>query len=363
MTELPAKYDVFIPAITGVENANVTSTGWESGATGAWIDHFLPYGKAIPEYKIVTKDHYEFDPEDFKDADAICTDKGIKVVLSADKKTVTITGTPNTLKTTADPVKVRINIPAVKSEMVTVTLDANGGTFPAGAKTTIKKAYNTKLIGSDIAASKPTLDGYEIEKWVNAADGSAITFGEGSGTQVTSDITIKPVWKAKTVTITFFKRQGVSDSTTQTIVFDKETALKANSFTGAPGYLFIGWATEDEPDVVAYKDGEKVLKEFAENTVLYGVWVESATVEFTLKNNNDSNPVFKTSSEYKTSMNVEKGKAFKLPLESDISNPSDATLRLKQWIVNVGSGNVTYNPGAEITITANTTITAEWEAR
>ena len=121
---------------------------------------------------------------------------------------------------------------------VTLTYNANGGTFADGTDTyTEVGTYNILISGPD---ANPTKEGYDFAGW-----NPAITFGT---TRMQRDTTYTAKWTAKNYAATFNANGGYFDGdesiTEKTVDVAYGSAVTAPSSSPAKlGYTFLGWAS------------------------------------------------------------------------------------------------------------------------
>ena len=125
-----------------------------------------------------------------------------------------------------------------KASIVTITLDANGGSFADGETTaTISGEFQTLIEEADLPAV-PTRTGYTFGGY------QGITIGTS---RFVPDRTYKAQWTANSHTITFDAGIGAyadgTTSKTKTVAFGG--ALAAPEVPSKEGYTFLGWKTAD----------------------------------------------------------------------------------------------------------------------
>ncbi|MCR4947792.1 MAG: InlB B-repeat-containing protein [Treponema sp.] len=95
---------------------------------------------------------------------------------------------------------------------------------------------------------------------------------------ITSKITLIAKWNPNQYTITFDKTSGTGqDMQNQTLLYDEEMSLPANSYTAPIGKKFAGWAIRSDSSSIIYKDKQIIKNLSSENDssiTLYAVWVE-----------------------------------------------------------------------------------------
>ena len=155
----------------------------------------------------------------------------------------------------------------------TLTFDANGG--EGGASTSV-------YYGAAITRpADPTRTGYTFKGW-----------GTMAATMPAANTTYTAQWTANTYTVAFEKNAPVGavingTMANQSFTYDAAQALNANAYVPAAnsGYVFMGWATASNGDVV-YSDGQSVSNLTAERSgtvTLYAVWELGETVDYTVE--------------------------------------------------------------------------------
>ena len=136
----------------------------------------------------------------------------------------------------------------------------------------------------------PEKTGYTFAGWYNGD-----TKVEGTTFTPTADTTLTAHWDANDFTVTFDKNNADATGTmaAQTITCGDETPLTANAFErkytvtydeaggsavadATVAYTFAGWATAADGDVV-YTDGQTINLDRDEDLTLYAVWTAEST--------------------------------------------------------------------------------------
>ena len=163
----------------------------------------------------------------------------------------------------------------------TLAFNANGGTGTMASR--------TELVGQYVTLPKNTFTrtGYTFAGWgryptdtAQYSDGASIkpTANEGATT------TLYAIWTPNTYTINFINTYGGGTMASQSMTYDIEANLNANTFV-RPGYNFAGWATSANtgaPKQYNDKASVKNLTSEANGTyTLYALWVQASyTVSF-----------------------------------------------------------------------------------
>ena len=165
-------------------------------------------------------------------------------------------------------------VEAIGASDTTESKDAASGTkqrpivYSSIAYTNLKGATHsnpsTYQEGVELAFSAPgAVTGYTFTGWEPAMITATMT-----GAQ-----TVRATWKANAYQIVYSANGGSGTMTATDCAYDAEGEIAANGFTRS-GYLFLGWATEENGEVV-YQPGDKVtnLTSNAGGVVtLYAVW-------------------------------------------------------------------------------------------
>lgn len=148
----------------------------------------------------------------------------------------------------------------------TVTYDANGGAFEAGAVTTQVKQYNVPL--TIAAPATPSRTGYTFQGW-STDSGESNTVNAPATYTTNENETLYAVWQKNTVNITFNNNGGSGTMDAQTVGYGEAANLNANAFSKT-GYTFNGWNTAANGTGTSYADKAQVA--FTADTTLYAQW-------------------------------------------------------------------------------------------
>ena len=159
----------------------------------------------------------------------------------------------------------------------TVRFDGNGG---RGLMEPQGFAYGER---GNLSACRFARNGYSFAGWSAISGAGRILFGDAECVEdVTDAVGLEPgsmvmlyaQWRPNACSFEFNGNGGSGYMESQTVHYDRETALNGNSFT-REGYVFCGWATHADADVSDYWDGEIVLNVTNENNSvvkLYALW-------------------------------------------------------------------------------------------
>ena len=118
-----------------------------------------------------------------------------------------------------------------------------------------------------------TRPGFEFTGWNTKADGTGISYTNNQTVTLTnSDLDLYAQWQANTYTVYFNANSGTGSMTNQTMTYDQNATLKANTFTKT-GYTFAGWNTEADGTGTSYSNQQSVMNLTTGSSVtLYAQW-------------------------------------------------------------------------------------------
>ena len=183
----------------------------------------------------------------------------------------------------------------------------------------------------------PTREGFTFDGWY---EDSTFSTKFNFDTPITDNMTLYAKWTENKYTLTF-DANGGSGTMTPVTDLTGEYTLPANEFTAPSGKQFKGWSLTT--------DGSTVSKvAMTENRTVYAIWENIPVVTYTVSfaangGTGTMADVTGISGEYTLPAN-----GFTAP----------AGKQFKAWSV----GGVEKAVGDKITVTANTTVTAVWEA-
>ena len=150
-----------------------------------------------------------------------------------------------------------------------VIFDANGGT---GTMNKQSFDYDTEQA---LQANSFTRTGYTFAGWATAANAETAEYADAAAVKnlsVGEVVTLYVVWTPVTYSIVFDGNGADGGSMeTQSISYDLETGLKANTYTKT-GYHFVGWATAENAEVIYVDEASVKNLSAGEAVTLYAVW-------------------------------------------------------------------------------------------
>ena len=155
----------------------------------------------------------------------------------------------------------------------TMKFNANGGN--GNMPEQIFTADTSQILN----ANTFTRTGYTFAGWNTEPDGAGFTYISENSYSLTGNITLYAQWDVNTYTVIFYDNGGDGNMEHQSLTYNTEQTLPANTFT-RKGYAFAGWALSDDGNAI-YADKGKVKNLAAENNAivpLYAVWTENNKV-------------------------------------------------------------------------------------
>ena len=209
-------------------------------------------------------------------------------------------------------------------------------------------------------------DGWNFVGWAKTADAVSAEIEDGGFVTASDNVELYAVWiKNVSYTITYSENGGTfaSESGNTQLVegetFDGSVSAtlrtKEDLGLSREGYVFKGWAYSADaayPDVL---DGGNL--DVSENCTLYAVWAYDVSYTVTFDPNGGSMELNQQTVSGQTVLGNVSGTLYtKYALR--LSRGRD---RFKGWSVSSSGNVVSYNDGASITLTADTTLYAVWD--
>ena len=169
---------------------------------------------------------------------------------------------------------------AVWKQKVTITFnhdsDSGSGT---GSMTAQEVASGETFTLNENKFGAPT--GKAFGSWNTKVDGTGDKYTDGQTIEngLTADTTLYAQWLDDACTITFYdnKGEGTEQTTSQSILKNTATPLKANSFTAPAGMAFKGWNTQRDGSGSSFKDEANVR--VTKDINLYAQWGYAITFD------------------------------------------------------------------------------------
>lgn len=232
---------------------------------------------------------------------------------------------------------------------VAVSFDANGGSGWMESKQALE---NTEYPIPDNEFSRT---GYTFNGWATTADGEIKYTDKIPAEDMTGPITLYAQW-AEGYTITFNKNGADGDETMDPQSVKKSdlsegVPLNANKYTNTDK-TFAGWDTNYNAETPTFKDKDTLTEEnLTADMTLYAIWKAPVTITF---NKNASTATGSIPDQI-----VPSGVATKLQKKPDTVRLTGSTF--EGWNTKQDKTGTHYDDEAEITITSDTPLYAEWK--
>jgi len=238
---------------------------------------------------------------------------------------------------------------------VSITYKDQGGSAFSGTQTS---PPTTHTYGTATTLKIPTKTGYDFGGWFTASDCASGAVGNTSSaslgaTDYTADITLYAKWTAKKTTVTLNLNGGTAGSESVMATYDEElpdftTATKTGSYN-LTGY----WTESSGGTKVINADGTFAANDGIWNRTdgptltLYAQWSNFLTVTYD-GNGNTGGTAPTDATEYSSGATV------------TVKAKPDGLVKTGYTFAGWKASGVTYSAGQTFTITANTTLVAQW---
>ncbi len=234
----------------------------------------------------------------------------------------------------------RFTVNKVSAPTYTVAYNANGGSGAPYAQT---KTYSKTLTLSN---TKPTRIGYTFLGWSTSKTATSATYQPGASYTANSGTTLYAVWKIDTYKIYYNANGGSGAPSEQTKTYGKALTL-SNTKPTRTGYTFLGWSTSKTATSATYQSGGSYTVNAG--TTLYAVWkINTYTVSYNA-NGGSGVPTVQT-------------KTYNQTLTLSSTKPTRIGYTFLGWSTNQTATSATYQPGANYTANAGTTLYAVWKS-
>ena len=217
-----------------------------------------------------------------------------------------------------------------------------GGTFTTNANTTLYAVWKNPTMTK---YSIPVREGYVFDGWYTAAEGGTQV---ASSTTISSDMTVYAHWTVATYEIHYDANGGLNAPESQIKKHGTNLALSEAKPQKAD-YIFMGWATEENPTEVKYQPGDT----YTENSdiMLIAVWeydLNSEAYTVTYNANGGSGAPEAQTKYYNKNLTL-----------SDIK-PTRSGYSFLGWSTNRNAITPEYSAGDIFEVNADTTLYAIW---
>ena len=234
----------------------------------------------------------------------------------------------------------------------TVTYDANGGT---GSQTDPNSPYLAGSTVTVLGAGTITRTGYTFSGWNTAANGSGTSYSPGATFNINANTTLFAQWTINTYTVTYDGNNNTGgtapvDPNSPYNYNSTVTVLSPGSLTKT-GYTFSGWNTAANGSGTSYSPGATFTMPAA-NVILYAQWtINTYTVTYDGNTNTGGTAPVDPNSPYNYNSTV------------TVLGPGGLAktgYTFSGWNTAANGSGTSYSPGATFSITANTTLYAQW---
>ena len=230
----------------------------------------------------------------------------------------------------------------------TVSYNMNGG---SGSISNQTKTYGQDLT---LSSTKPTRTGYEFVGWNTSASATTAQYQPGGKYTVNSSATLYAIWKAKQVTVTFYRNQNGSDNTaaTQTFTYGASGQSFSNKNWTKDGYTLLGWsenrnATDKQYSTDSGVDPNWILQK-TPSVNLYAVWkANTYTVSYNM--NGGSGSI------------ANQTKTYGQDLILSSTKPTRKGYDFIGWNTNASATTAQYQSGGKYTANSDATLYAIWQ--
>ena len=240
------------------------------------------------------------------------------------------------------------NKAALTSIKFTVSYNINGGSGSIGNQT---KTYGQDLT---LSSTKPTRTGYDFVGWNTNASATTAQYSAGGKYTANSGATLYAIWKAKQVTVTFYRNQNGSDNTTatQTFTYGVNNQSFSNKNWSKDGHTLLGWsenrsATDKQYDAYSGVSWDWINSKFP-NVNLYAVWkANTYTVSYNM--NGGSGSI------------ANQTKIYGQDLILSSTKPTRTGYEFLGWNTNASATTAQYSAGGKYTANSGATLYAVWK--
>ena len=227
-----------------------------------------------------------------------------------------------------------------KTANVTVTYNPNGGTGNVATDTVaVNSSYTIK-------SQNYTRPGMNFTGWNTKTDGTGVAYTVGQTITVSADLTLYAQWTTANVTVTYNPNGGTGNVATDTVAVNSSYTIKSQNYT-RPGMNFTGWNTKTDGTGVSYTPGQTVT--VTADLTLYAQWT-TANVTVTYNPNGGTGNVATDTVAANSSYTVKS------------QNYTKTGMTFNGWNTKADGTGVAYTVGQTITVTADLTLYAQWQA-
>lgn len=227
-----------------------------------------------------------------------------------------------------------------------INYNANGGRIIGSGSPTYAEDGGSVPVYSLPQAEKVgyVFGGWEIDSGGGLSLGGTL---EQSLSEIYGPVYLKAIWNKapESYTLRFDANGGTGSMSSQTVTEGQTAKLKANSFTRT-GYTFTGWNTKADGSGTSYNDGASISP--SSNMTLYAQW-QSSTYTLCFDANGGTGEMAAETAHF--------GMATQLPANGFTREKYTFT----GWNTRADGSGTAYGEKASLTLTADTTLYAQWE--
>ena len=235
----------------------------------------------------------------------------------------------------------------IELETYTISYNMNGGSGSIGNQT---KTYNQDLT---LSSTKPTRTGYDFVSWNTKSDGTGTNYNPNDKYKANSGATLYAIWKAKQVTVTFYRNQNGSDNTmaTQTFTYGVNNQSFSNKNWSKDGHTLLGWSENRSATDKQYSTNSGVdpnwIVQKSPNVTIYAVWkANTYTISYNMNGGSGS-----ISDQIKT---------YGQDLTLSSTKPTRSDHKFVGWNTDKNAKTAQYQVGGKYTVNSNATLYAIW---
>ncbi|HAJ79519.1 MAG TPA: hypothetical protein DCO75_07070 [Fibrobacteres bacterium] len=259
--------------------------------------------------------------------------------------TIIFTATDSSLR--ANKTMDTLYIKSVIVNPYTITFDKND------AAATGTMAAQT-IAGGDSAALTAnafTKAGYSFAGWMTSATATTVAYADkASYTMGTANVTLYAKWTAiPTYSLTYdgnTNTGGAAPATVTGLVSGSVVTVATNSFTRT-NYIFSAWNTKSDGSGDSYAPNTNII--IIANTTLYAIWTPTYSLTYNGNNNTGGTAPSTVTGLVSGSVQTVAANSF-----------TRTNYTFFVWNTQSNGSGVSYAPGANIAITLNTTLYAQW---
>ena len=237
--------------------------------------------------------------------------------------------------------------PVWKINTYTVSYNMNGGSGSIGNQT---KTYGQDLT---LSSTKPTRPGYDFVGWNTSASATTAQYQPGGKYTANNSATLYAIWKAKQVTVTFYRNQNGSDNTTatQTFTYGVNNQSFSNKNWSKDGHSLLGWSENRNATDKQYSTNSGVdwnwIAQRSPKVTVYAVWKPNTyTVSYNM--NGGSGSIGNQTKTYGQDLTLSSTK------------PTRTGYEFVGWNTDSNAATAQYSAGGKYTANIGATLYAVW---